>query len=148
MPLSIHALPQSLAKHPAIRKIEWNSYRPMGGFVPRTPHDFASLMIYVSGQVSPNPCRRCILKQGPFARCIVSPPMVLAQSQLKHACANCTYQNQYKKCTNEPVTEAELARLDAMRNSWAWQGKLGSKSKGRGITATTVSDTTKTRDAA
>ena len=86
-------------------------------------------MFYISGQVSPNPCRRCILKQGPFARCIVSPPMVLAQSQLRHACANCTYQNQYKKCTNELVIEAELARTHAMRKSWAHRASLAPSRK-------------------
>ncbi|RYP26669.1 hypothetical protein DL767_007952 [Monosporascus sp. MG133] len=114
-PLPVHPLAQSLAVQPTLRRIEWNQYRQYGGFVPRTPHDFSSLMIYASGQVNPNPCRRCILKNGPFARCIVSPPPVLAQSTLRHACANCTYQNQYKKCTNEPVTEEELVRSRAQR---------------------------------
>lgn len=114
--LPLHPLPQLLAVQPTLRQIEWNQYRQYGGFVPRTPHDFSSLMIYVSGQVNPNPCRRCILKNGPFARCIVSPPSVLAQSSLKHACANCTYQNQYKKCTNEPITKEELVRSQASRS--------------------------------
>ncbi|RYP89145.1 hypothetical protein DL769_000193 [Monosporascus sp. CRB-8-3] len=114
-PLPVHPLAQLLAVQPTLRQIEWNQYRQYGGFVPRTPHDFSSLMIYASGQVNPNPCRRCILKNGPFARCIVSPPSVLAQSTLRHACANCTYQNQYKKCTNEPVTEEELVRSRAQR---------------------------------
>ncbi|RYP67878.1 hypothetical protein DL771_006986 [Monosporascus sp. 5C6A] len=114
-PLPVHPLAQSLAMQPTLRRIEWNQYRQYGGFVPRTAHDFSSLMIYASGQVNPNPCRRCILKNGPFARCIVSPPSVLAQSNLRHACANCTYQNQYKKCTNEPVTEEELVRSRAQR---------------------------------
>ncbi|RYO92999.1 hypothetical protein DL766_005224 [Monosporascus sp. MC13-8B] len=114
-PLPVHPLAQSLAVQPTLRQVEWNQYRQYGGFVPRTPHDFSSLMIYASGQVNPNPCRRCILKNGPFARCIVSPPSVLAQSTLRHACANCTYQNQYKKCTNEPVTEEELVRSRAQR---------------------------------
>ncbi|RYP45581.1 hypothetical protein DL768_008096 [Monosporascus sp. mg162] len=114
-PLPVHPLAQLLAAQPTLRQIEWNQYRQYGGFVPRTPHDFSSLMIYASGQVNPNPCRRCILKNGPFARCIVSPPPVLAQSTLRHACANCTYQNQYKKCTNEPITEEELVRSRAQR---------------------------------
>ncbi|RYP08929.1 hypothetical protein DL764_001582 [Monosporascus ibericus] len=114
-PLPVHPLAQSLAVQPTLRQIEWNQHRQYGGFVPRTPHDFSSLMIYASGQVNPNPCRRCILKNGPFARCIVSPPPVLAQSTLRHACANCTYQNQYKKCTNEPVTKEELVRSRAQR---------------------------------
>ncbi|KAK7745092.1 hypothetical protein SLS62_009956 [Diatrype stigma] len=115
-PLPVHPLPQLLAVQPTLRPIEWNRYRQYGGFVPRTPHDFSSLMIYASGQVNPNPCRRCILKNGPFALCIVSPPSVLAQSSLKHACANCTYQNQYKKCTNEPITKEELIRSQASRS--------------------------------
>lgn len=115
-PLPLHPLPQLLSVKPTLRPIEWNRYRQYGGFVPRTPHDFSSLMIYASGQVNPNPCRRCILKNGPFALCIVSPPSVLAQSQLKHACANCTYQNQYRKCTNDPITKEELIRSQASRS--------------------------------
>jgi hypothetical protein len=67
-------------------------------------------MIFVCGQVNPNPCRNCLLRNGPFAKCVVSPPHVLAISTIRHACANCTYQNQYRKCTNEPITEEEMAR--------------------------------------
>ena len=126
-PLPVHSLAQLLAYQPTLRQIEWNQYRQSGSFLPRTPHDFASLMIYVSGQINPNPCRRCILKQGPFARCVVAPPSVLAQSQLRHACANCTYQMQYKKCTNDPVTEEELARSRALRTTWKSQAKPGPK---------------------
>ena len=127
VPLSVHPLAQLLANQPTLRQIEWNQQRQSGSFIPRTPHDFASLMIYVSGQVNPNPCRRCILKHGPFARCVVSPPTVLAQSQLRHACANCTYQMQYKKCTNDPVTEEELARSRAARSTWKPSDKPGFK---------------------
>ncbi|KAH9885683.1 hypothetical protein F4778DRAFT_787079 [Xylariomycetidae sp. FL2044] len=108
--LPIHPLAQALAPCPTLRPVEWNQYRQNGGFVPRTPHDYSSLMIFLSGQVSPNPCRNCLLQNGPFARCVVAPPEVLAQSHLKHACANCTYQNQYKKCTNAAVTEEEMAK--------------------------------------
>ncbi|KAI1079772.1 hypothetical protein F5B20DRAFT_580926 [Whalleya microplaca] len=108
--LPIHPLAQTLAEQPTLRQVEWNQYRQQGGFVPRTPHDYSSLMIYLSGQVNPNPCRNCLLRNGPFARCVVAPPSVLAQSSLKHACANCTYQNQYKKCTNAPIGDDELAR--------------------------------------
>ncbi|KAH9992257.1 hypothetical protein F4779DRAFT_623624 [Xylariaceae sp. FL0662B] len=106
----LHPLAQALADQPTIRPVEWNQYRHQGGFVPRTAHDYSSLMIYVSGQVNPNPCRNCLLRNGPYARCIVAPPSVLAQSSLKHACANCTYQNQYKKCTNAPIGDDEMAR--------------------------------------
>ncbi|KAI0189857.1 hypothetical protein F4808DRAFT_453982 [Astrocystis sublimbata] len=113
--LPLHPLPQALSTQPTLRPVEWNMFRQQGGFVPRTPHDFSSLMIYISGQVNPNPCRNCILKNGPFARCIVSPPAVLAISNLRHACANCTYQNQYRKCTNEPITEQENIRNEIQR---------------------------------
>ncbi|KAI0018622.1 hypothetical protein F4780DRAFT_506071 [Xylariomycetidae sp. FL0641] len=108
--LPIHSLSQALAEQPTLRPVEWNQHRQQGGFVPRTAHDYSSLMIYISGQVNPNPCRNCLLKNGPFARCIVSPPTVLAISSLRHACANCTYQNQYKKCTNAPITQGEMVR--------------------------------------
>ncbi|KAI1500304.1 hypothetical protein F5X99DRAFT_386659 [Biscogniauxia marginata] len=114
-PLPIHPLAQALADQPTLRPVEWNQYRQQGGFVPRTPHDYSSLMIYISGQVNPNPCRNCLLKNGPFARCVVSPPSVLAQSTLRHACANCTYQNQYKKCTNAPISQDEMARSQMAR---------------------------------
>lgn len=107
-PRPVHLLAQALADQRTLRQIEWNPYRQ--GFVPRTPHDFASMMIFISGQVNPNPCRNCQLKNGPYAKCIVSPPDVLANSSIRHACANCTYQNQYKKCTNDPVTEEEMNR--------------------------------------
>ncbi|KAI0908136.1 hypothetical protein F4823DRAFT_513112 [Ustulina deusta] len=112
----IHPLAQALIRQPTLRPVEWNQYRQAGGFVPRTSHDYSSLMIYISGQVNPNPCRNCLLSNGPFARCVVSPPAVLAISTIRHACANCTYQNQYKKCTNEPITEQEKARSEWARS--------------------------------
>ncbi|KAI0446918.1 hypothetical protein F4803DRAFT_501673 [Xylaria telfairii] len=115
--LPLHPLAQALCGQPTLRAVEWNQYRQQGGFVPRTPHDFSSLMIYLSGQVNPNPCRNCLLRNGPFARCIVSPPAVLAVSTIRHACANCTYQNQYKKCTNEPISEQEKTRSEISRPS-------------------------------
>ncbi|KAI0967330.1 hypothetical protein F4678DRAFT_249205 [Xylaria arbuscula] len=111
-----HPLAQALISQPTLRPIEWNKYRLSGSFVPRTAHDFSSIMIYISGQVNSNPCRNCLLKNGPFALCVVSPPAVLANSTLRHACANCTYQNQYKKCTNEPISEQEQARADLARS--------------------------------
>ncbi|KAI0549846.1 hypothetical protein F4679DRAFT_228085 [Xylaria curta] len=111
----LHPLAQALSGQPTLRAVEWNQYRQQGGFVPRTPHDFSSLMIYLSGQVNPNPCRNCLLRNGPFARCVVSPPAVLAISTIRHACANCTYQNQYKKCTNEPISEQEKLRSEIAR---------------------------------
>ncbi|KAI1631120.1 hypothetical protein F4809DRAFT_646730 [Biscogniauxia mediterranea] len=113
--LPVHPLAQALADQPTLRPVEWNQYRQQGGFVPRTPHDYSSLMIFISGQVNPNPCRNCLLRNGPFARCVVSPPSVLAQSTLRHACANCTYQNQYKKCTNAPISQDEMARSQMAR---------------------------------
>ncbi|GAW12893.1 hypothetical protein ANO14919_022640 [Xylariales sp. No.14919] len=112
----IHPLAQALIHQPTLRPVEWNQYRQQGGFVPRTAHDYSSLMIYISGQVNPNPCRNCLLRNGPFARCVVSPPAVLAITTLRHACANCTYQNQYKKCTNEPISEQEKARSEMARS--------------------------------
>ncbi|KAI0431161.1 hypothetical protein F5Y09DRAFT_340972 [Xylaria sp. FL1042] len=112
----LHPLAQALVDQPALRPVEWNKFRVAGSFVPRTAHDYSSLMIYLSGQVSPNPCRNCLLRNGPFARCVVSPPTVLANSTLRHACANCTYQNQYKKCTNEPISEQEKARAELQRS--------------------------------
>ncbi|KAI0185088.1 hypothetical protein EV127DRAFT_515535 [Xylaria flabelliformis] len=115
--LPLHPLAQALSGQPTLRAVEWNQYRQQGGFVPRTPHDFSSLMIYLSGQVNPNPCRNCLLRNGPFARCVVSPPAVLAISTIRHGCANCTYQNQYKKCTNEPITEQEKIRSEIARPS-------------------------------
>ncbi|KAF2966371.1 hypothetical protein GQX73_g7168 [Xylaria multiplex] len=74
----VHPLAQALMQQPTLRPAEWNQYRQQGGFVPRTAHDYSSLMIYISGQVNPNPCRNCLLRNGPFARCVVSPPAVLA----------------------------------------------------------------------
>ncbi|KAK9786710.1 hypothetical protein SCARD494_11014 [Seiridium cardinale] len=109
-PVPVHPLPAALSGQPTLRPVEWNPYRHQGSFVPRTAHDFASMMIYICGQINPNPCRNCLLKNGPFAQCVVSPPEVLANSTIRHACANCTYQNQYKKCTNDPITEEEMAR--------------------------------------
>ncbi|TGJ88635.1 hypothetical protein E0Z10_g21 [Xylaria hypoxylon] len=115
-PVPLHPLARALIKQPTLRPVEWNQRRQQGGFVPRTAHDYSSLMIYISGQVNPNPCRNCLLRNGPFARCVVSPPAVLAISTLRHACANCTYQNQYKKCTNEPISEQEKARMELARS--------------------------------
>ncbi|KAI1366140.1 hypothetical protein F5Y08DRAFT_144159 [Xylaria arbuscula] len=111
-----HPLSLSLMNQPSLRPVEWNPYRQQGGFVPRTAHDYSSLMIYVSGQVNPNPCRKCRLRNGPFAQCVVSPPVVLANSALRHACANCTYQCQYNKCTNEPISEQERLRVELLRS--------------------------------
>lgn len=113
--LPSHPLAQALADQPTLRPVEWNVYRQQGGFVPRTPHDYSSLMIFISGLVNPNPCRNCLLRNGPFARCVVAPPPVLAISTLRHACANCTYQNQYKKCTNDPISEQEKLRSELLR---------------------------------
>lgn len=107
-----HPLTQLLAEQPTLRPVEWNQYRQQGGFLPRTSHDYSALMIYLSGQVNPNPCRNCLLRNGPFAQCVVAPPTILAISSLRHACANCTYQCQYKKCTNDPITELEKARSE------------------------------------
>ncbi|KAI0877504.1 hypothetical protein GGS24DRAFT_497845 [Hypoxylon argillaceum] len=115
VPQPLHPLAIALAEQPTLRPVEWNRYRQQGGFVPRTAHDYSSIMIYISGLINPNPCRNCLLKNGPFARCIVSPPEVLAISTLRHACANCTYQNGYKKCTNEPISEQERARSEIAR---------------------------------
>ncbi|KAI1655503.1 hypothetical protein F4813DRAFT_391638 [Daldinia decipiens] len=117
MPLPVHPLAQALAEQRTLRQVEWNRYRQQGGFKPRTAIDYSSLMIYLSGQVNPNPCRNCRLKNGPFARCIVAPPSVLALSSLKHACANCTYQNQHKKCTNLPIDDEELVAKSRMARS-------------------------------
>lgn len=111
-----HPLSLALINQPSLRPVEWNPYRQQGGFVPRTAHDYSSLMIYVSGQINPNPCRRCRLRNGPFAQCIVSPPIVLGNSAIRHACANCTYQCQYSKCTNEPISEQERLRVELLRS--------------------------------
>ncbi|KAI1116314.1 hypothetical protein F5Y14DRAFT_77683 [Nemania sp. NC0429] len=116
VPLPSHPLAQALADQPTLRPVEWNAYRQQGSFVPRTPHDYSSLMIFISGVVNPNPCRNCLLRNGPFARCVVAPPAVLAVSTLRHACANCTYQMQYKRCTNDPLTEQEKARSELLRS--------------------------------
>ncbi|KAI1098758.1 hypothetical protein F4804DRAFT_346066 [Jackrogersella minutella] len=117
IPLPIHPLAQALAEQPTLRSVEWNPYRQQGGFKPRTAIDYSSLMIYLSGQANPNPCRNCRLKNGPYARCIVAPPSVLALSSLKHACANCTYQNQHRKCTNLPIDDEELVARSRMARS-------------------------------
>ncbi|KAI0109332.1 hypothetical protein F4776DRAFT_674880 [Hypoxylon sp. NC0597] len=117
IPLPIHPLAQALAEQRSLRSVEWNPYRQQGGFKPRTPTDYCSMMIYVSGQVNPNPCRNCRLKNGPFTRCVVAPPSVLALSSLKHACANCTYQNQHRKCTNLPINDEELVMKSRMARS-------------------------------
>ncbi|KAI0470725.1 hypothetical protein GGR56DRAFT_143071 [Xylariaceae sp. FL0804] len=113
--LPIHPLTLALASQPTLRPVEWNQFRQQGGFLPRTPHDYGALMIYLCGQVNPNPCRNCKLHNGPFAQCIVAPTSVLVQSAIRHACANCTYQNQYKKCTNEPLTREESLRSTVYR---------------------------------
>lgn len=112
----VHPLARALVGQPTLRPVEWNQFRQQGGFVPRTAHDYSSLMIYLCGQVNPNPCRNCRLRNGPFARCVVAPPSVLAVSTLRHACANCTYQNQYKKCSNAPISAEELARSELARS--------------------------------
>ncbi|KAK8096475.1 hypothetical protein PG999_012419 [Apiospora kogelbergensis] len=110
-----HPLASMLADQKTIRQIEWNPNRQNGGFVPRTPHDFSAMMIFICGQVNPNPCRNCRLQNGPFARCIVAPPEVLAISTIKHACANCCYQNQHRRCTNDPITHEERVRSQVGR---------------------------------
>ncbi|KAK8079171.1 hypothetical protein PG994_002978 [Apiospora phragmitis] len=92
-----HPLASMLSDQKTIRQIEWNPNRQNGGFVPRTPNDFSSMMIFICGQINPNPCRNCRLKNGPFARCIVAPPEILAVSTIRHACANCCYQNQHRE---------------------------------------------------
>ncbi|KAI1455550.1 hypothetical protein F4805DRAFT_264831 [Annulohypoxylon moriforme] len=131
-PLPIHPLAQALAEQPYLRPVEWNVYRQQGGFKPRTAIDYSSLMIYLSGQVNPNPCRNCRLKNGPFAHCVVAPPSVLGLSTLKHACANCTYQNQHKKCTNLPIDDEELvARSRIARSSLKLKNPTPMKPPGR-----------------
>ncbi|KAK8062283.1 hypothetical protein PG997_014380 [Apiospora hydei] len=110
-----HPLASLLSDQKTIRQIEWNPNRQNGGFVPRTPNDFSSMMIFICGQINPNPCRNCRLKNGPFARCVVAPPEILAVSTIRHACANCCYQNQHRRCTNEPITHDELIRSQVGR---------------------------------
>ncbi|KAI0842376.1 hypothetical protein F5Y06DRAFT_292302 [Hypoxylon sp. FL0890] len=110
-----HPLAHALAEFPTLRSIEWNPNRRRGSFKPRESIDFCSMMIYVTGQLSPNPCRNCRLGHGPFAHCIVAPSKVLALSALrvhKHACANCTYQFQQKKCINpdDPPDHGHMVR--------------------------------------
>ncbi|KAI1372577.1 hypothetical protein F4677DRAFT_449265 [Hypoxylon crocopeplum] len=138
IPIPIHPLAQALAQQPAIRSVEWNPYRQQGGFKPRTAVDYSSLMIYISGQVNPNPCRNCRLKNGPYLRCIVSPPSVLALSSLRQACANCSYQNQHRKCTNLPIddedliTRSRIARSSLKRNNPTPMKPPGRKPKAAG----------------
>lgn len=91
-----HPLAVMLSEQKTIRQIEWNPNRQNGGFVPRTPNDFSSMMIFICGQINPNPCRNCRLKNGPYAKCVVAPPEILAVSTIRHACANCCYQNQHR----------------------------------------------------
>ncbi|KAI2468015.1 hypothetical protein F4781DRAFT_400096 [Annulohypoxylon bovei var. microspora] len=131
-PLPIHPLAQALAEQPSLRPVEWNPYRQQGGFKPRTAIDYSSLMIYLSGQVNPNPCRNCRLKNGPYAHCVVAPPSVLGLSSLKHACANCTYQNQHRKCTNLPIDDEELVtRSRIARTSLKLKNPSPAKPAGR-----------------
>ncbi|KAI0880714.1 uncharacterized protein GGS22DRAFT_82321 [Annulohypoxylon maeteangense] len=130
--LPIHPLAQALSEQPSLRPAEWNPYRQQGGFKPRTAIDYSSLMIYLSGQVNPNPCRNCRLKNGPYAHCVVAPPPVLGLSSLKHACANCTYQNQHKKCTNLPIDDEELvAKSRIARSSMKLKNPTPMKPPGR-----------------
>ncbi|KAI1336486.1 hypothetical protein F5Y15DRAFT_418795 [Xylariaceae sp. FL0016] len=117
----VDPLAQALAEQPSIRPVEWNQHRQQGSFVPRTGPDCSALMIYLCGQVNPNPCHNCIMKNGPFAQCIVASPSVLSQSTLRHACANCTYQHQYKKCSNAPRSQQEYARSQL--------GRVGTKAQ-------------------
>ncbi|KAI1404262.1 hypothetical protein F4819DRAFT_150161 [Hypoxylon fuscum] len=100
-----HSLAKPLEAEPPLRLVEWNPYRAHGTFAPRASLDYCSLMIYISGQVNQNPCRNCRHRNGPFLRCVVAPPKVLAISSFKHVCANCTYQNQHKKCVDPSIRE-------------------------------------------
>ncbi|KAK8063359.1 hypothetical protein PG996_008011 [Apiospora saccharicola] len=110
-----HPLAVLLSEQKTIRQIEWNPNRQNGGFVPRTPNDFSSMMIFICGQINPNPCRNCRLKNGPYAMCVVAPPEILAVSTIRHACANCCYQNQHRRCTNEPISHDEMIRSQVGR---------------------------------
>lgn len=118
MPLPSNPLARALAEQPTVRELEWNMYRSQGSFKPRTMMDIASIMIYLSGKISADPCRNCRLMNGPYARCVVPSPAVLAQSSgLRHACANCTYQTQHRRCTNLPIENEELATKTRMAKS-------------------------------
>ncbi|KAI2602539.1 hypothetical protein GGR54DRAFT_633934 [Hypoxylon sp. NC1633] len=132
LPAPIHTLSQALANQKTLRPIEWNTNRQLGGFKPRLAADFSSMMIYVSGQVNPNPCRNCRLMNGPYAHCVVAPPSVLALSTLKHACANCTYQNQQRKCTNLPISDEEMVtKTRKARSSFRLKNQITMKTTGR-----------------
>ncbi|KAK7993412.1 Bis(5'-adenosyl)-triphosphatase [Apiospora arundinis] len=99
-----HPLASMLADQNTILQIEWNPNRQNGGFVPRTPTDFSAMMIFICGQINPNPCRNCRLQNGPFARCIVAPP---GDSGGQH--------HQACRCTNDPITHEERMRSQVGR---------------------------------
>ncbi|KAK7959448.1 uncharacterized protein PG986_004302 [Apiospora aurea] len=105
-----HPLASLLSDQKTIRQIEWNPNRQNGGFVPRTPNDFSSMMIFICGQINPNPCRNCRLKNGPFARCVVAPPEILAVSTIRHASAEPVVSGMAPPKVRKPKSHAPKTR--------------------------------------
>ncbi|KAI4863516.1 hypothetical protein F4820DRAFT_370290 [Hypoxylon rubiginosum] len=108
-----NSLLQALSRLPTLRQVEWNSSSRKGlSFKPRMSDGQGSLMMYVSGQVNPNPCHLCLSGKGPYARCITAHPSVLDKISYEYrdACANCICQNRVSQCRTIPDQHMSRSR--------------------------------------
>lgn len=113
--LSENQLARDLAEQPAVRPVEWNRYR-RHRYDPRDWYDYCAFMIYVSGEVNPDPCKYCQSLLGLFERCVIPHHSIRTASGMGHVCANCTYHNRQNEFSSGPLSNEEW-RMVKLRKS-------------------------------
>lgn len=123
---------------PRVRRVEFLANKMpdgtfgshIGTFQEKTPRDVASIVIQATGDVTPEPCQRCLAGKGLMKGCVVIATKSCPDARRRYySCANCLYHGNQTYCSlkpwvidrpqpdyNRPNT-SEVGRLYEVRNS-------------------------------
>ncbi|KAK1755580.1 hypothetical protein QBC47DRAFT_413331 [Echria macrotheca] len=104
---------------PRVRELEWNDgWLSLHPFHDSQPRDVSSLIIQLTGEEAPTPCRKCSEGRGPYKGCIMmarnahfSPLMSV------FACANCFYHYGQTYCSHKAWGERRATEFLEMRQN-------------------------------
>lgn len=94
---------KQLIELPRVRELDWHtSWLALHPFLDSMPRDVSALIIQVTGDPAPKPCKRCLDGRGPFTSCIMISPKA-PENALRNivSCANCFYHFGQTYCSHK-----------------------------------------------
>lgn len=88
---------------PRVRELEWNEpWVALNPYQDSKPRDITALLVYLTGEIAPEPCRKCRDGKGPFKHCVMmareAKPGPLRSV---FSCSNCFYHYGQTYCTHK-----------------------------------------------